>query len=186
MTQVFDEKGKVTPVTLVEAGPCKVLQVKTKKKDGYNAVQLGFKKKKKNIKKTEKGKEYLFKKEFKSIEEFKLGDEILIDSFKEGDNVKISGISKGKGYQGGVKRWGFSGRGASHGVKHEARTLGSVGSAFPQRVQKGRKMPGRTGFQRKTIKNLKVIRVDKERNLLAISGALPGRRGTLLEIRSSD
>ncbi|MBC7074069.1 50S ribosomal protein L3, partial [Candidatus Parcubacteria bacterium] len=103
--------------------------------------------------------------------------------FKEGELVTVSGQSKGKGFQGGVKRWGFSGRGASHGVKHEERTLGSVGSSTPSRVVKGRKMPGKTGGERVTIKNLEIVAVDKERNLIAIKGAVPGRRGTLLEIK---
>lgn len=109
--------------------------------------------------------------------------EVKAAEFKEGDRVKISGVSKGKGFQGGVKRWGFAGRGASHGVKHEARTLGSVGTSFPQRVIKGRKMPGRMGHNRVTVKNLKIVKVDAENNLIAVKGAVPGRRGTLLEIR---
>lgn len=186
MSQIFTEDGKVVPVTLIEAGPCQVLQIKTKEKDSYEAVQIGFKKieKKKKIKKTAKGKEFKYLREFPNGQEYKVGDKIDISVFDEGDKVKISGISKGKGFQGGVKRWGFSGRGASHGVKHEARTLGSVGSAFPQRVIKGRKMPGRMGFERITVKNLKVVKVDKENNILAVKGAVPGRRGTLLEIRS--
>ena len=186
MSQIFTENGKVVPVTLIEAGPCQVLQIKTKEKDSYEAVQVGFKKieKKKKIKKTARGKEFKYLREFPNGQEYKVGDKIDISVFNEGDKVKISGISKGKGFQGGVKRWGFSGRGASHGVKHEARTLGSVGSAFPQRVIKGRKMPGRMGFERITVKNLRVVKVDKENNILAVKGAVPGRRGTLLEIRS--
>ena len=183
MSQIFAEDGTVIPVTLIEAGPCQVLQLKTKEKDGYTAVQVGFepivskRKKKKEV----KGFKHL--REFRNGEGIKIGDKIDVSVFEEGDKVKISGISKGKGFQGGVKRWGFSGRGASHGVKHEARTLGSTGSAFPQRVIKGRKMPGRTGYERVTIKNLKVVKVDKENNVLAVKGAIPGRRGTLLEIR---
>ncbi len=186
MSQIFTEDGKVVPVTLIEAGPCQILQIKTKEKDGYEAVQIGFKKidKKKKIKKTMKGKEFRYLREFPDGQKYKIGDKIDISVFDEGDKVKISGISKGKGFQGGVKRWGFSGRGASHGVKHEARTLGSVGSAFPQRVIKGRKMPGRMGFERITVKNLEVVKVDKENNILAVEGAVPGRRGTLLEIKS--
>ncbi len=140
--------------------------------------------KKKNIKKTEKGKEFKHLKEFKpdKEKEYKLGETIDVSLFKEGELVKIAGISKGKGFQGGVKRWGFSGRDATHGVKHEHRTLGSVGSAYPQRVIKGRKMPGRTGGERKTVKNLKVVKVDPENNLLAVRGAVPGRKGALLEV----
>jgi len=196
MSQIFAENGKIVPVTLIEAGPCKVLQVKTKKstgssseikssKDGYDAIQIGFKKieKTKKIKKTMKGEEFKYLCEFRGGDKLKVGDEINVSVFKEGDEVKISGVSKGKGFAGGVKRWGFSGRGASHGVKHENRTLGSAGCAFPQRVIKGKKMPGRMGFKRVTVKNLKIAKVDKENNILAIKGAVPGRRGTLLEIR---
>ena len=191
MSQIFDEKGKVSPVTLIEAGPCEVLQVKTREKDGYPAVQIGFKKieKKQKIKKSMKGKPFRFLCEFRSLsagkEDYKQGDKIDVSVFQEGDIVKVSGFSKGKGFQGGVKRWGFSGMGATHGVKHEHRTLGSVGGRFPQRVIKGRKMPGRMGHDRVTVKNLKVIKVDKENNILAVKGAIPGSRGTLLEIRSA-
>lgn len=184
MSQVFDDKGNVVPVTLIEAGPCKVLEIKTKERDGYNALQVGFKKieKKKKIKKPMEKKPFRFLREFKNGE-YKVGDKIDVSVFQEGDLVKVSGISKGKGFQGAVKRWGFSGGGASHGVKHEHRTLGSVGTSFPERVIKGRKMPGRMGFERMTVKNLKVVKIDKENNLLVIKGAVPGSRGTLLEIR---
>ncbi|MFH1462195.1 MAG: 50S ribosomal protein L3 [bacterium] len=186
MSQMFDEKGKVVPVTLVEAGPCLVTQIKTKEKDGYQAVQIGFKKieKEKRIKKSMKGKSFRFLREFKDGQ-YKAGDEINISIFQEGEKVKVSGFSKGKGFQGAVKRWGFSGRNATHGVKHEHRTLGSVGTTGPQRVIKGKKMPGRMGNARITVKNLKIVKVDKENNLLALKGAVPGRRGTLLEISNS-
>ncbi len=185
MSQVFDEKGNVIPITLIEAGPCQIVQIKTKEKDGYEAVQIGYQKKVKNIKKTEKGKEFKHLKEYRidDTEEIKLGDQIDVSIFEIGDKVKISSMSKGKGFQGAVKRWGFSGGNATHGVKHEHRTLGSVGSAYPQRVIKGRKMPGHTGFERKTVKNLKIAKIDKENNILAVKGAVPGRRGTLLEIK---
>ena len=186
MSQIFGENGEVIPVTLVEAGPCTVLQTKTEEKDGYKAVQIGFEKiqKPKKVKKTMRGKEFRYIREFIPEDDLKEGDKIDVSIFNEGDKVKVSGISKGKGFQGAVKRWGFSGRGASHGVKHEARTLGSVGSAFPQRVIKGRKMPGRTGFRKVTVKNLEIVKVDKENNILAIKGAVPGARGSLLEIKS--
>lgn len=184
MSQIFDEKGNVIPVTLIEAGPCKVLQIKTKDKDGYESVQIGYKKieKKKKIKKTMKGKEFRFIREFKN-KEHKIGEDINVSIFQEGEKVKVSGTSKGKGFQGGVKRWGFSGRNATHGVKHEHRTIGSVGSSFPERVIKGKKMPGRMGTERVTVKNLKVVKVDPENNLLAVCGAVPGRKGILLEIK---
>lgn len=190
MSQAFDKSGNVLPVTVIDAGPCVITQIKTKDKDGYAAVQIGFKKieKKKKIKKPQAKNPFRFFREFRSAtdeknSQYKIGEKIDVSVFQEGDKVKISGISKGKGFAGGVKRWGFAGRGASHGVKHEARTIGSVGSSFPERVIKGKKMPGRMGFERITIKNLKIVKVDKENNLLAINGAVPGRRGTLLEIR---
>lgn len=186
MSQVW-KGSKVIPVTLVKAGPCKVTQVKTSSRDGYKAIQIGFEEitKKTKERKTSRGKN------FKVLREFRVkGDDIkeknIIDvsSFKEGDKVKVSGISKGKGFQGGVKRWGFSGRNATHGVKHEHRTIGSVGCRFPQRVIKGRKMPGHTGARRQTVKNLEIMKIDKDNNLLFIKGALPGRKGTILEIKS--
>ncbi len=187
MSQLFDEKGKCVPITLIKCGPCYILQKKTKEKDGYEAIQIGFKKieKKNKIKKTSKGKEFKYIREQRITgdEQCKVGDKIEISVFKEGDMVKVSGISKGKGFQGAVKRWGFHGRNATHGVKHDHRTLGSVGSSFPERVIKGKKMPGRMGAERVTVKNLKVAKVDAENNLLAVKGAVPGRRGTLLEIR---
>ena len=184
MGQIFKQDGEVIPVTWIEAGPCFVTQIKEKEKDNYQAVQIGFIKKNKNIKKTEKNKEYKFLREKKDQNQLKIGDVIDLSVFQEGDKIAVSGVSKGKGFQGGVKRWGFKGKStASHGTKHDHRTLGSVGSAFPERVIKGRKMPGRMGNQRKTIKNLEIIKIDKENNLLAIKGALPGARGSFLEIK---
>ncbi|MFH1820546.1 MAG: 50S ribosomal protein L3 [Candidatus Nealsonbacteria bacterium] len=185
MSQMFNDKGQIEPVTLIEAGPCQITQVKTKDKDGYESVQIGFRKieKKNKIKKSIVKKPYRYLREFKEGE-YKLGDEIDVSAFVPGDMIKVSGISKGKGFQGAVKRWNFSGRNATHGVKHEHRTLGSVGSAFPERVIKGKKMAGHLGAERVTVKNLKVVKVDKEKNLLAVRGAVPGRRDTLLEIRS--
>ena len=185
MSQVFDKEGNVVPVTLIEAGPCYVTQIKTKEKDKYEAVQVGFEKlKEKKVKKPQKDRPYRFLREFKIRDpKFKIGDKIDVSIFKEGDKVKISGISKGKGFAGAVKRWGFHGRPATHGTKHEERTLGSVGSSFPERVIKGKKMPGRMGSERVTVKNLKIVKVDVDNNLLAVKGAVPGRRGTLLEIR---
>lgn len=188
MSQLFSEDGKLTPVTLIAGGPCYILQKKTKEKDGYSALQIGFLKieKKSKIKKTMKGKEYKFIKEQRIEKEDdadKVGDEINVAIFKEGDKVRVIGTSKGKGFQGGVKRHGFHGRNATHGVKHEHRTIGSTGCRFPQHVIKGRKMPGRMGSDRTTVKNLKVMKVDNENNLLVVRGAVPGRNGTMLEIR---
>ena len=192
MTQIFGENGIVMPVTLIKAGPAIVTQIKTKEKDGYEAAQIGFGERNlKNIKKPQKGHlkkaqslgiKYL--KEFR-VEKpgFKLGDEITVDVFKEGDKVRVSGVSKGKGFQGVVKRHGFHGGSRTHGQKHSEREPGSIGATGPQRVFKGRRMPGRMGFTRVTVKNLKVVKIDKKNNLLAVSGAIPGRFGTLLEIR---
>jgi len=187
MSQMFDKDGKLTPVTLILAGPCYVLQKKTKEKDGYEALQIGFEKleKKNKIKKSMKGKEYRYIKEERIRQEnaSNVGDEINISVFQEGDKVKVSGMSKGKGFQGAVKRHGFSGRNATHGVKHEHRTLGSIGSRFPQHVIKGRKMPGRMGYEKIAVKNLKIMKVDKDNNLLVLKGAVPGRSRAILEIR---
>ncbi len=171
MTQIFKE-DKVIPVTVIEAGPLSVLQKLTKEKNGYEAVQVGFEPKKKGYREV---------KEMKGSEA-EVGEEITVSVFGEGEKVKISGVSKGKGFQGGVKRHGFHGRKATHGVKHEERTIGSVGSMFPQRVIKGRRMPGRMGGNRVTTRNMNVVQVDAEKNLLLVKGAVPGRPGTLLFI----
>jgi len=210
MSQIFDEKGDVIPVTLVEAGPCFITQIKTKDKDGYDSVQIGFEKlKKKKITKSKRKKPYKYIREFRiegstflpaealakagakasssalrATEDKSAGkDRIDVSFFEKGDRVKISGISKGKGFAGVIKRHGFKSKPASHGVKHEERSMGSVGSSFPERVVKGKKMPGRMGTERITVKNLKIVKIDKENNLIAVKGAVPGRRGTLLEIR---
>lgn len=185
MSQMFDEKGNITPVTLIAAGPCVVLQKKTKEKEGYDAIQLGFIRieKRSKIKKTMKGKEYKYIREAHDIKDGNKGDEVNVSIFKKGDKVNIIGISKGKGFQGGVKRHGFSGRNATHGMKHEARTIGSIGQRFPQHTIKGRRMPGRMGYDRVTVKNLKIAKIDLENNILALQGAVPGHRGTLLEIK---
>lgn len=181
MTQMFDNAGKIVPLTLIEAGPCLVTQVKTQEKDGYQAVQVGFIKKVKNLKKSEKGREFKYLKEFRAQTELKPGDEINASSFQPGEMVKVSGFAKGKGFAGAVKRHGFKGKlSATHGTKHEHRTIGSIGSRFPQRVVKGRRMPGRMGGQRVTVKNLEIAKIDG--NIIAVKGAVPGRRGTLLEI----
>ncbi|MDD4082697.1 MAG: 50S ribosomal protein L3 [Sphaerochaetaceae bacterium] len=187
MSQMFDKNGKLTPVTLLSVGPCYVLQKKNKEKDGYEALQVGFKKieKKSKIGKSMKGKEFKFIKEYRIdvANTLNVGDEINASVFEEGEIIKVSGRSKGKGFQGGVKRHGFHGRNASHGVKHEQRTIGSTGCRFPQHVSKGRRMPGRTGFENITVKNLKIMKVDKDNNLLIIKGAVPGTVRTLLEIK---
>ena len=185
MFQIFDERGKVVPVTLIEAGPCFVTQIKTREIDGYTAIQLGFEKlKEKKIKKTEKKKPFRYLREFKDdISKYKVGQEINVSILQEGEKVSVSGLTKGKGFAGVVKRWGFAGRPATRGTKHELRTPGSVGASTPSRVVKGRKMPGRMGFERVTVKNLKIVKIDPKNNLLAVRGAISGRKRTLLEIR---
>lgn len=199
ITQVFDEKGNIVPVTLIEAGPCTITQIKigepqstTKGKllatdDSYEAIQIGLQQlKEKKVKKTQKKKPFRYLREFRGdidISKYKEGDRVDASTFQEGDMVKITGISKGKGFSGVVKRWGFHGRPATHGTKHELRTPGSVGSSFPERVTKGKKMAGRMGHERITIKNLKIIKVDPEKNLITVQGAVPGVKGDLLEIR---
>jgi large subunit ribosomal protein L3 len=168
MSQIFDDKGNAVPVTLIEAGPCKVTQVKSKEKDGYDALQIEYGKKKREF----EGGEY------------KVGDKIDVSIFQQGDKVKVSGISKGKGFTGPVKRWGFKGRlSVTHGTKHELRTPGSTGSSMPDRVRKGKKFAGRMGAERVTVKNLKIAGIDKEKNILMIKGAVPGQKGVFLEIK---
>lgn len=193
MSQIFDKQDKVIPVTLVEAGPCTVVQKKTADKDGYWAVQIGFGRKKKLTKPLQghlKGLDkFRYLREFRldgceeaEVKKIKQGDKIDLSVFKEGDMVKVTGISKGKGFQGVVKRHGFHGAPASHGTKHTLRAPGSIGSAFPQRVWPGKKMPGRMGSDQITLKRVKIAKVDPEKNLLYLKGAVPGRRGSLLKI----
>jgi len=187
MSQVFSEDRKVTPVTLIEAGPCVVTQVKTEEKDGYQAVQVGFGERKKinrplmgHLK--DLGK-FRYLREIRNVkEDMKIGDKIDAGVFEEGDKIKVVGISKGKGFQGVMKRHGFHGSPATHGHKHDHRAPGSIGSAFPEHVLKGKKMAGRMGGDQVTVKGLKVVKVDKENNLLAVKGAVPGKRGALVEV----
>jgi len=196
MSQMFDKDGKVIPVTVVEAGPCYVTQIRTKEKDGYEAVQVGFGEAKKvnkprtghlkkaNINDKTPAAKIKFLKEFRVENgKFEAGQEFKVDVFQEGDMVKVSGISKGKGFAGVVKRHGFRGAPASHGTKHNLRAPGSIGSSFPEHVLKGKKMAGRMGSDRVTVKSLKIALVDVENNILAIKGAIPGRHGSLVEIR---
>ena len=189
MTQVFKE-DKVIPATLIESGSNFVTQIKTKDNDGYEAVQIGFGfRKDKNIKKPQKSHlknlgNLRWLREFR-IEnpELKVGDEINVSTFAVGDKVNVVAISKGKGFQGVVKRHGFHGGPKSHGQKDRHRAPGSIGSSFPEHVIKGKKMAGRMGSDRVTVKNLEVVEVDAENNLIAVKGALPGRRGTLIMIK---
>jgi len=169
MTQIFDKEEKVIPVTILDAGPVKITQIKTEDKDGYEAIQIGCGHKKlAEI----KGK----------ISDYKIGDEIKVDIFKEGDKVMIVGKSKGKGFQGVVKRHGFRGSPASHGTKDRLRAPGSIGATGLHRVVKGKKMAGRMGQDQLTFKKIEVIKVDPEKNFLYLKGAIPGRRGSLIKV----
>ena len=191
MTQVFDESGRIYPVTVVEAGPCCVLQVKTKENDGYEAIKVGFGeiKKEKNVNKPMKG---IFKKagtaSYRLLKEFpmadvKVGEMITVDKFQKGDLISVAGVSKGKGFQGVMKRHHYKGGAASHGST-SYREPGSIGaSSFPSRVWKNKGMPGHMGSELITVKNLKVVDVKAEQNLILILGAVPGSKGTYLEIR---
>ncbi len=190
MTQIF--KGdNVIPVTLIESGSNFVTQMKTKDKDGYEAIQIGFGiRKEKNIKKPQRGHlkglgNFQWLKEFRidSSVGFKRGDEVKLTDFKSGDKVTVTAISKGKGFQGVVKRHGFHGGPKSHGQKDRHRAPGSIGASFPEHVLKGMRMAGRMGADRVTVKNLEVIEVDDLNNLIALKGAIPGRRGTLVMIK---
>ncbi len=189
MTQIFTEDGLVIPVTVIKTGSNVITQVKTSDKDGYKAIQIGFgEKKAKNITKPLKGhvKElgnFAHLKEVKLVGEFNVGDKIEAGTFQEGDKVTVSAISKGKGFQGVVKRHGFKGGRRSHGQKHSEREPGSIGVGGIQRVFKGMRMGGRMGSDRVTVKNLKVARVDADQQLVYIKGAVPGRKGTLVEIK---
>ncbi|HEY4484647.1 MAG TPA: 50S ribosomal protein L3 [Candidatus Paceibacterota bacterium] len=171
MSHVFSENGKVTPVTVILAEPMSVSQIRTQEKDGYPAVQLGNSKKKKELR--------------GQAEETKLGDIIDVSVFSIGDSVKVSGLSKGKGFQGAMKRHGFHGMPASHGHKHVKRHVGSIGQRFPQHTLKGLRMAGRMGGDRVSVRGLSVVSIDKENNLLAVNGAVPGRKGTILEVKGN-
>ena len=194
MTQIFDEDGVVHPVTAVQSGPLTVVHVKTKEKDGYNAVQFGFGvRNEKNINKAQKGhaKEQFFR-YFReentgaTAPSATVGDVVEMATLNVGEVVEVSGITKGKGFQGVVKRHMFEGGRRSHGQKHSEREAGSIGGAGRKggRVAKGMRMPGRMGADRVTVKNLKVVAVDSKTNQIFISGAVPGRRGTLIEVKA--
>lgn len=195
MTQVFDAQGIAHPVTILRVTPAKVTQVKGKEKDGYEAVQIASGAQKAHrVNKAQTGHmggAYQHVVEFRprigyaeSVEGFAKDAMLDASIFKEGDVVVVSAISKGKGFQGVVKRHGFRGGAASHGTKDILRAPGSIGSTGPQRVFKGVRMAGRMGSDRITVKNLKVMAVNKEENIILIKGAIPGRRGTLVEVRS--
>lgn len=192
MSQIFDKDGNVIPVTLVRALPNVVIQARTKEKDGYEAIQVGTaERREKNIKKPQR-EHFKDLGNFRFVKEFRhtgvgsplaRGQKIDVSVFQEGDLVKVAGISKAKGFQGVVKRHGFHGAPATHGTKHAHREPGSIGATWPQRVIKGMRMAGRMGGVRVSTKGLKVVKVDTDNNLIALKGAVPGKRGTLLEIR---
>lgn len=188
MTQLFDENGMVHPVTVLKTAPSVVTQVKTKEKDGYEAIQIGFgEKSEKRINKAQKGLykdmgNFLHLKEVAGVSSPAVGEKIE-STLEAGDTVTVSAISKAKGFQGVVKRHGFHGGPRSHGQKHSEREAGSIGAGGYQRVFKGRRMAGRMGGDQITVKNLTIVAYDKETGELFVSGAIPGRRGTLVEVR---
>ena len=198
MTQVYDEQGTLIPVTVIEAGPCVVTAVKTVERDGYDALQLGFgARKAKNLSRAEKG--HLTKavaideagklpavlREFRGMEAAEPGAVLNVGVFAAGDFLDVVGTTKGRGFQGVVKRWNFGGGRAGHGGAWERRP-GSIGCCeFPGRVAKGKKMAGHYGCDRRTVQNLKVVRVNVEENYLMVKGAVPGANGGILLVRSA-
>ena len=192
MTRIYDDNGILIPVTVIEAGPCPVVQVKKKDRDGYNAVQLGFLKKRDSLLK--KPEYYHFRKyktdAMRLVREFRVdgvhglaSKTFSVDMFSPGQKVDVSGVSKGKGFQGVMRRHGFAGQRASHGAHKVHRAPGSIGcSAYPARVVKGRRMPGHMGVENVTIKNLNIVKVDTEKNLILVKGAVPGFSGGFLRI----
>lgn len=176
MTTIYDKEKGALNVTLIECDPNTVSLVRTPDKDGYSAIQL----------ETAKSKKKVFRKEFR-VEDgeessLKKGDKITLDNFQEGDKVKISGISKAKGFQGVMKRHGFSGSPRSHGHKHDWRAPGSIGSGFPEHVLKGKRMAGRMGGERSSVKKLEVVYLDKTKKIIGVKGAVPGVAGRIVEI----
>lgn len=195
MTQIFMEDGSLVPVTVLEAGPCSVIQIKTVDNDGYSAVQLGFvDKKEKHTTKPLQGhfakvgvEPKRFVKEFRleNAESFEVGQEINVDAFTVGDIVDVSGVSKGKGFQGNIKRHNQSRGPMAHGSKYHRRP-GSMGQASsPSKVFKGKKLPGHMGHVNITVQNLEILRIDKEQNLILVKGAVPGPKKTILTIKDA-
>ncbi|OGF27255.1 50S ribosomal protein L3 [Candidatus Falkowbacteria bacterium RIFOXYB2_FULL_34_18] len=190
MTQVWKNDDEVVAVTRVQAGPCTVTQTKTKERDGYVAVQLGYgEKKEKNIRKPQRNHlkglgDIRFMREFRvEAEGLNRGDIVDVSSFEVGDIVEVVGVSKGKGFQGVVKRHGFKGTKATHGNKDQLRMPGSVGATGPAHIFKGTRMGGRMGNDQVTIKNLEIVEIDKENNIISVKGALPGARNSLVLIQ---
>ncbi len=196
MTQVFDAQGNLVPVTLVEAQPNVVVGVRTPERDGYRAVQLGFEEvPERRVNRPLRGvfrragvspRRVIREVRLREGEDYQVGQEISVAVFREGDRVAVTGTSRGKGFAGAMKRHGFGGQADSHGVSLMHRAVGSLGTSGVGRVWKGKRMPGRMGGERVTIRGLRVVRVDPERHLLLIRGAIPGPRGGLVMVRRMD
>ncbi|MBR3172722.1 50S ribosomal protein L3 [Candidatus Saccharibacteria bacterium] len=196
MTQIIGDDGVVTPVTILQAGPCTVTQIKTVETDGYNAVQVGYgtsrnlsKSVAGHAKKAGENNSPKILKEFRVFEipeGMKLGDTIDVNSFKLGDKVAVTGTSKGKGFAGTVKRHNFIESRNTHGFKGNIRRVGSIGSMYPQKVWKGKKMPGRMGHEQVTVKNLVVAYIDAEKNLIGLKGAVPGPRKGIVSLEGKE
>lgn len=194
MSNIFDESGNRIPVTMIQAGPCTIMNIKTNEKHGYSALQLGFgERKKKNVSKPIAGyieknnlpySEVVREFRFESVTDFKIGDKINTEFFVEGEIIKVRGFSKGKGFQGVVKRHGFGGIGmTTHGQSDRVRAPGSIGaSSYPSRVFKGQKMAGRLGNESVTIRNLKIVKIIPEKNLILVKGAVPGAVNNVVEL----
>ena len=196
MTQIFDATGKVIPVTVVEAGPCTVTQIKTVEKDGYASIQLGYADiSDKKLTKPMKGhfakagvsaKKYLKESRIEDCSQYNVGDIVLADLFKEGDKVDVVGTSKGKGYAGVVKRWNARMQQHTHGVGPVHRSVGSMGAnTDPSRVMPGKKMAGHLGAEQVTVQNLQIVKVDAESNMIAVKGAIPGPKGGVVYIKNT-
>ena len=195
MTQIFDEIGNVIPVTVIEAGPCVVAQKKTSENDGYDAIQLGFMEvKEKHMTKAEKGhfekagvaaKKHLKEFRLDDVSAINVGDVITADTFAAGEKVDITGMTKGHGYSGVIKRWNLHKLQATHGVGPIHRQSGSMGVIDPARIFKNKKMAGQWGNEQVTVLNLEVVKVDAEKNIIAVKGAVPGAKGSIVFIRDS-
>jgi large subunit ribosomal protein L3 len=195
MTQIFNDEGEVLPVTIVEAGPCSIIQKKTEEVDGYSAIQLGFEDIKENrVNKPLMGhfdkygvepKRYIKEVRVDVDDEYQIGEDIKVDIFEEGDKIDVTGVSKGKGFSGTVKRWNFTIGPKSHGSRNY-RLPGAIGAGSdPARVFKGQKMAGRMGREKVTIQNLEVVKIDPEKNILAVKGAIPGPKKSLVFVTDS-
>ena len=195
MTQIFDEIGNVIPVTVIEAGPCVVAQKKTSENDGYDAIQLGFMEvKEKHMTKAEKGhfekagvpaKKHLKEFRLDDCSAYNVGDVVKADTFAAGDKVDVTGMTKGRGYTGAIKRWNLHKLQATHGVGPIHRQSGSMGVIDPARIFKNKKMAGQYGNEQVTVQNLNVVKIDAEKNLIAVKGAIPGAKGGIVFIRDT-